>query len=73
MKAEQRDAKISEIATNVEWLMKNQGEITTHLAIINGQIGKNTTARKIGTWIGSLLVVSLIGLLITLLTGTVVV
>ena len=44
-------------------------EILEHLKILNGQVARNTTFRKIGTWVSGATVIALFGMLANLING----
>ena len=76
LSAEQRDELLIQLSTAVLGVKDSEDkgmagdikELAKQQKITNGQVGKNTTFRKIGTWIGSALCLAIIGLCIKILT-----
>ena len=63
------------VATDIKWLIEECKEINISLKehtkqqkITNGQVQKNTTFRKVATWMGSISFLTLMGLCIKILT-----
>jgi len=56
------------VATDVKWLVKNLEEMKKDVKEQGKSTQKNTTFRKVTTWIGSIFFLTIIGLCVTILT-----
>jgi len=65
MKVEQRD----DLLIRIDERVKALPNIEKHLKELNAQVSKNTSFRKVGTGVGYVLLVALIGLFVKLFTG----
>jgi len=73
MKVAERDELLIRIDERVKQLKDgDEGavpEILERLTILNGRVSKNTTFRKVGTWVGGTLFLAIIILLGNMLIG----
>jgi len=44
-------------------------DIKVHLKALNGQVDRNTTFRKIGTWVSCAIVIALLSLMVKIFSG----